>query len=92
MGRGLGDPCHESALQEGVQTSERKQCNTLAEVHLPHQYIPMIGCLEGEVQNPVHIMHEDNQADWVRGGYPSRQWIHQQKFGMRCPQRGGMQL
>lgn len=92
MGRGLGDPCRESYLKEGVTTNERKQCNTLAEVYLPHQYTPLINCLHGEVQNPVHILHEANQSDWVRGGYPSRQWVHQQKFGQRCPQRGGMNV
>jgi hypothetical protein len=89
MGRGPGDPCMESSLKEGVGTFERRQCNTLAEIYLPHQYTPLIECLHGEVQNPVHILHEANQADWVRGGYPSRQWVHQQKFNKRCPTRGG---
>jgi hypothetical protein len=91
MGRGLGNPCMESSLKEGVDTSERKQCNTLAEIHLPHQYTPLISCLHEEVQNPVHILHEANQSDWIRGGYPSRQWVHQRKFNQRCPQRGGVQ-
>ena len=54
------------------------------------QYTPLIECLHGEVQNPVHILHEANQKDWVRGGYPSRQWVHQQKFNKQCPQRGGV--
>jgi hypothetical protein len=91
MGRGLGDPCRESSLKEGIATNERRQCNTLSEVYLPHQYTPLISCLHNEVQNPVHILHETNQSDWVRGGYPSRQWVHQKAFGKRCPQRGGMQ-
>ena len=90
MGRGQGDTCMESSLKEGVGTFERRQCNTLAEIYLPHQYTPLIECLHGEVQNPVHILHEANQKDWVRGGYPSRQWVHQQKFNKQCPQRGGV--
>lgn len=90
MGRGQGDPCMESALKEGVGTFERRQCNTLAEIYLPHQYTPLIECLHGEVQNPVHILHEANQKDWVRGGYPSRQWVHQRKFNKQRPQRGGV--
>lgn len=85
MGRGVGDPCTELALQEGTSTFERKQCNTLAEVHLPHQYTPLVDCLGSEVQNPVHILPEDNQRDWTRGGYPSRQWVHNKHFDDRCP-------
>lgn len=92
MGRGQGDTCMESSLKEGVTTNEKRQCNTLAEIYLPHQYTPLIGCLHEEVQNPVHILHEANQKDWIRGGYPSRQWVHQQKFNKRCPQRGGVDL
>lgn len=89
MGRGVGDPCRESYLKEGVTTNERRQCNTLAEVYLPHQYTPLIHCLHDEVQNPVHLLQEANQSDWVRGGYPSRQWVHQRAFDQRCPRRGG---
>ena len=92
MGRGLGNTCMESSLKEGIDTTERRQCNTLAEIYLPHQYTPLIECLHGEVQNPVHILHEANQKDWVRGGYPSRQWVHQQKFSKQCPTRGGKNL
>ena len=92
MGRGLGDPCRESYLKEGVSTFERRQCNTLAEMHLSNQYTPLIECLNSEVQNPIHILHEANQSDWVRGGYPSRQWVHQKQFSGKCPQRGGMRL
>lgn len=86
MGRGVGDPCRESEVQEGVSTYERKQCNTLAGIHLPHQYTPLVDCLRTEVQNPIHILPEDNQRDWTRGGYPSRQWVHNQHFDDRCPQ------
>ena len=85
MGRGMGDPCAELALKEGTSTSERKQCNTLAGVHLPNQYTPLVDCIGKEIQNPIHILPEDNQSDWTRGGYPSRQWIHNKGFDERCP-------
>lgn len=75
MGRGIGDPCTESGLKEGVSTSSKRQCNTLAEIHIGHQYTPLVDCLKHEIQNPVHILHEDNKSDWIRGGYPSRQWV-----------------
>jgi len=75
MGRGLGDACTESGLKEGVSTSTRKQCNSLAGIYIDHQYTPLVNCLKTEIQNPVHIVPEDNHTDWIRGGYPSRQWV-----------------
>ena len=85
MGRGVGDPCTESSLKEGITTQERKQCNTLAGIHLPHQYTPLVDCLASEIQDPVHIVPEVNSQDWIRGGYPSRQWVHSLHFDNRCP-------
>jgi hypothetical protein len=85
MGRGVGNPCKESELQEGITTQERKQCNTLAGIHLPHQYTPLVDCLAKEIQDPKHIVPEANRDDWIRGGYPSRQWVHSQHFDRRCP-------
>ena len=73
MGRGIGDPCTESSIKEGVDTSMKRQCNTLAGIHLPHQYTPLVPCLSEEIQDPLHIVPEANRADWTRGGYPSRQ-------------------
>lgn len=84
MGRGIGNPDTELALKEGTTTFERKECNTLAEVHLPHQYVPMVDCLRNEIQNPVHILPEDNQRDWTRGGYPSRQLVHSREYTKDC--------
>jgi len=72
MGRGLGDVCIENELQGGEDTTQRKQCNALASVHID-TFIPMIPCLQQNVQNPVHIIPEDNRRDWVWGGVPSRQ-------------------
>jgi hypothetical protein len=85
MGRGLGDPNTELALKEGVSTHTQRQCNSLAGVSIPHQFTPLVDCIAKEIQDPIHIMPEDNKKDWTRGGYPSRQWVHSQKFGKVCP-------
>ena len=37
-----------------------------------NRFIPLVGCLANEVQNPEHIIPEDNHQGWIRGGYPSR--------------------
>ena len=85
MGRGLGDPNTELALKEGSSTFAPRQCNTLSEVSLPHQFVPLVDCIANEIQDPIHIVPEDNKKDWTRGGYPSRQWVHSQTFGKNCP-------
>lgn len=84
MGRGIGDPCAESGLKEGIDTSSKRQCNTLAGVHVPHQYTPLVPCLRDEIQNPAHLVPETNRTDWIRGGYPSRQWVHNMRYCRQC--------
>lgn len=37
-----------------------------------NRFIPMVGNLAKEIQNPLHIIPEDNDINWMRGGYPSR--------------------
>lgn len=85
MGRGLGDPSTELALKEGVSTYTQRQCNSLTGVSLPNQFTPLVDCIAKEIQNPIHIVPEDNKKDWTRGGYPSRQWVHSRQFGKKCP-------
>lgn len=84
MGRGVGDPCTENSLQEGEDTSQKRQCNTLAGVSLPHVFSPLVPCLRDTIQDPVHLVEEANREDWIRGGYPSRQWIKNTWYCRRC--------
>ena len=37
-----------------------------------NRFIPLVGCLANEIQNPEHIIPEDNHDAWPRGGFPSR--------------------
>ena len=37
-----------------------------------NRFVPMVGNLATEIQNPIHIIPEDNDSKWVRGGFPSR--------------------
>lgn len=84
MGRGVGDPCTENNLQEGEDTSQKRQCNNLAGVVIPHQFTPLVPCLQRNIQDPIHIVPEVNREDWIRGGYPSRQWIKNTWYCRRC--------
>jgi hypothetical protein len=84
MGRGLGDPCSEKSLKEGVATYQNKQCNTLAGVTISNHFTPLIDCIKNTIQDPIHIVPEANKEDWIRGGYPSRQWIRNVWYCRRC--------
>jgi hypothetical protein len=84
MGRGAGDPCSETYLKEGEDTFQNRPCNNLAGIStLGYQMTPLISCLK-DVQNPNHIIPELNSKDWIRGGYPSRQWIRNQWYCHKC--------
>lgn len=37
-----------------------------------NRFVPLVGCLASEVQNPEHIIPEDSHNGWIRGGFPSR--------------------
>ena len=84
MGRGIGDPCTETGLKEGVDTGQKRQCNTLAGVSIHHHFTPLVKCLKNNIQDPKHIVPEVNREDWIRGGYPSRQWVRNVWYCNRC--------
>ena len=37
-----------------------------------NRFIPLVGVLANEIQNTIHIIPEDNDGNWIRGGFPSR--------------------
>tara|TARA_Y100000389_G_scaffold203960_1_gene254282 strand:+ start:6780 stop:7277 length:498 start_codon:yes stop_codon:yes gene_type:complete len=37
-----------------------------------NRFIPLVGCIANEIQQPEHILPEAVRDDWLRGGYPSR--------------------
>lgn len=37
-----------------------------------NRFVPLVGCIAENIQHPQHIIPEENQDDWVRGGYPTR--------------------
>lgn len=91
MGRGLGDVCIENELQGGEDTLQKRQCNALSGIHID-TFIPLVPCLKDNIQNPVHIIPEDNRKDWVWGGIPSRQTMRQREYQRRCVRNNGKDL
>lgn len=87
FGKGKYNPNVESVIQGGNLTSfGDKACNVLSGVTIPNYFLPMIPRLSKEVQNPIHIIPEDNSEGWVRGGVPSRDVYKLMDYNQRCDQ------
>jgi len=85
FGRGAFNVDTESVIQGSDLTSfGGKACNVLAGVSIPNFYTPMIPRLSKEVQNPIHLIPEDNSKGWVRGGIPSRDVYKKLDYNKRC--------
>lgn len=84
MGRGpLSDAGLEIILQAGEDTSQKRQCNTLSGVYID-RFVPLVPCLEQNVQNPVHLVEEVASKDWIRGGIPSRDIVRNTDYLKKC--------
>lgn len=79
MGRGTGNPCVESILQTGEDTSQKKQCNTLSGYENSNQSL-LVPCIAKNIQNPRNLIPEVADKDWIRGGLPSRQLKQNSNF------------
>ena len=64
----------ESVLMSGEKTNTKRSCNVLSgKSLLSHYYTPMIDSLKKTVQETEHIIPEDVDNTWVRGGMGTRQ-------------------
>ena len=84
MGRGTGDPCYEGNILAGEDTSQARACNTLSEVTINNSFYPLVPCLQENIQNPIHLIPEVAQHGWIRGGIPSRQWVKNVDYQVKC--------
>ena len=41
-------------------------------------------CIKESIQNAIHIIPEENDCSWVRGGQPSRQIIRNADYLKKC--------
>lgn len=84
MGKGPGNPYLETQLLPGEDTSQKRACNTLAEVTINNMFMPMVDHLHQNVQNPEHIIPEDALSGWTRGGNPSRLLVRDVSYLEKC--------
>ena len=78
------DVDNETLLKDSSQTSVDKPCNVYSGVTLINQYTPMIPSLAETVQNRKHIIQEDNDQSWVRGGIPTREMVRNMDYIKNC--------
>ena len=83
MGRGIGNVCDESILRNSEDTFQNRPCNNLAGVHIDRN-VPQLPCIKTTIQNPIHIIPEDSDCTWLRGGQPSRQIIRNSDYLEKC--------
>lgn len=84
--RGFYDVNNESFLISGDGTRRHRACNVLAGVSLlkDHIYTPQVEKLKKNVQNPIHIIPEDNLPIWKQGGISTRQVMRNMDYYNRC--------
>ena len=88
--RGFYDVDSESKLISSDGTKQHRTCNVLSGVSLlEHYYIPQVPKLHKNVQNPIHIIPEDNMETWKQGGVSTRQIMRNMDYYNRCELKAG---
>jgi hypothetical protein len=83
--RGFYNVNDESKLISGDGTKQHRTCNVLSGVSLlDHFYTPQVKKLRENVQNPIHIIPEDNMDTWKQGGVSTRQLMRNMDYYNRC--------
>lgn len=78
LGRGPCYPTLENKLKMGKSIKISKQKKKITEKEFPVK-IPMIPQLKKNIQNTKHIIENDVNNNWVRGGLPSRRYTKEKK-------------
>ena len=75
LGRGMGNPDVESALQigEGLTDIKRVSKKTEEGYVSVNNFTPLIPSIEEYISNTDHVIESDASSGWVRGGIPSRE-------------------
>ena len=87
-GRGNGNIDKESFLKTCCTTRLNQPVKTDGVMDMTHfNLMPMLPTLTHNIQNPIHIIPEDNCLNWIRGGLPSRQIIQNINYKETCLQK-----
>ena len=78
MGRGSADPEVEGKVKTGGVLHKRENWISLEEQQentFDRTLTPLVQNLEENIQNPLNLVEEVNDPEWVRGGTPTRQIV-----------------
>jgi len=84
MGKGVLAVNEETVLKFAEPTSIKRSSNTLSGITIPQIWTPLIGHLEFNVQNPLHIIQESVDPGWVRSGVLTRNVVRDSDYATRC--------
>jgi hypothetical protein len=76
-----GNPELELSIRSGIHEVHHKTCMDL---HCPDTFVPLVPCLKENIQDHKHIIQQDVDMTWIRGGYPSRQFMKDVLKKERC--------
>lgn len=86
--RGKYNVDKETELFQSDDTYIEKACNHKSETDQKnisnHAFYPENTLTISSIQNPIHIIPEDNRSDWIRGGLPSREIMRNLDYNKRC--------
>ncbi len=77
MGRGSVDPEIEGQVITGgeLRKRDRVSLDEQQERTYNNTVTPLVKNLQENIQNPVNLVEEFNDPEWVRGGTPTRQIV-----------------
>jgi hypothetical protein len=87
LSKGFYDVDAESVIRPGDFGKDQKPCMATSEITIGNYFTPMIPKLKTEVQNTKHIIPEDSEYDWVRGGLPTREMVRNEDYLRRCKEK-----
>ena len=86
--RGFYNVDKETYLISSDGTKQQRPCNVLSGISLlDYQYTPQVPKLKKNVQDPIHIIPEDNEDTWKRGGVSTRQIMRNMDYFNRCQKK-----
>ena len=84
MGKGYLKVDEDTQLKFAEPTSIKRSSNVLSGITIPQIWTPLLPYLEYNVQNPIHIIQEENDKSWRTGGNNTRNIIKDYDYSTRC--------
>ena len=84
MAKGVFKVDEDTQLKFAEDTRIPRSSNVLSGITIPQIWTPLLPYLEYNVQNPIHIIQEENDKSWRTGGNNTRNIIKDYDYSTRC--------